>query len=170
MCIRDRYLRLNGLENIGAILALAFVVVALAFKLGAVPFHMWLPDVYHGSPTPVTVYIASASKIAGFAFVMRFLVEGLGPLHGDWQGMLIVLAVLSLAVGNLIAIAQTNLKRMLAYSTVAHMGFLLLGILAGTRQGYSAAMFYTIVYALTCLLYTSPSPRDATLSRMPSSA
>jgi len=147
----SEYLRREGTDNIGAVLALVFIVVALAFKLGAVPFHMWIPDVYHGSPTPVTVYIASASKIAGFAFVMRLLVEGLGPLHSDWQDMLIILVVLSLAVGNLVAIAQTNLKRMLAYSTIAHIGFLLLGILAGTRQGYSASMFYTIVYAITSL-------------------
>ncbi|MDH3713380.1 MAG: NADH-quinone oxidoreductase subunit NuoN [Gammaproteobacteria bacterium] len=147
----SEYLRREGTGNIGAVLALVFIVVALAFKLGAVPFHMWLPDVYHGSPTPVTVYIASASKIAGFAFVMRMLVEGLGPLHNDWQDMLIILVVLSLAIGNLVAIAQTNLKRMLAYSTIAHIGFLLLGILAGTRQGYSASMFYTIVYAITSL-------------------
>ncbi len=147
----SEFLRREGTGNIGAALALAFVVVALAFKLGAVPFHMWVPDVYHGSPTPVTVYIASASKVAGFAFVMRFLVDGLGPLHGDWQDMLIVLVLLSLAIGNVVAIAQTNLKRMLAYSTIAHVGFLLLGILAGTRQGYSASMFYTIVYAITTL-------------------
>ncbi len=147
----SEYLRREGTGNLGAILALAFIVVALAFKLGAVPFHMWVPDVYHGSPTPVTVYIASASKIAAFAFVMRLLVEGLGPLHSDWQDMLIVLVVLSLAIGNVVAIAQSNLKRMLAYSTVAHIGFLLLGILAGTRQGYSSSMFYTIVYAITTL-------------------
>jgi len=147
----SEYLRREGTGNIGAVLALAFIVVALAFKLGAVPFHMWVPDVYHGSPTPVTVYIASASKIAAFAFVMRLLVEGMGPLHSDWQDMLIVLVVLSLAIGNVVAIAQSNLKRMLAYSTIAHIGFLLLGILAGTRQGYSSSMFYTIVYAITSL-------------------
>ncbi len=145
------YLRTAGSGNTGALLGLVFIVVALAFKLGAVPFHMWIPDVYQGAPTPVTVYIASAPKIAAFAFVMRLLVEGLGPLHGDWQGMLIVLAVLSLAIGNVVAIAQTNLKRMLAYSTVAHIGFLLLGVLAGTRQGYTASMFYTIVYAVMSL-------------------
>jgi NADH-quinone oxidoreductase subunit N len=110
------------------------VVVAVAFKLGAVPFHMWVPDVYHGAPTAVTLFIATAPKIAGFALLMRLLVEGLGPLHGDWGDMLVVLAVLSLAVGNVIAIAQTSLKRMFAYSTIAHVGFLFMGILAGHRD------------------------------------
>jgi NADH-quinone oxidoreductase subunit N len=109
---------------------------------------MWLPDVYHGAPTPVTLFIGSAPKLAAFAIVIRVLVDGMGGLLADWQGMLVILAVLSLAVGNVIAIAQTNLKRMLAYSTISHVGFLLLGILAGTAQGYSAAMFYTITYAL----------------------
>ena len=137
-------------EGAGIVLifALCFIVVGLAFKLGAVPFHMWVPDVYHGAPTPVTLFIGSAPKLAAFAIVMRVLVDGLGGLLADWQGMLVILAVLSLAVGNVIAIAQTNLKRMLAYSTISHVGFLLLGILAGTAQGYSAAMFYTITYAL----------------------
>jgi NADH-quinone oxidoreductase subunit N len=138
-------------QNIGMIFALVFIVVALAFKLGAVPFHMWMPDVYHGSPTAVTALIATAPKLAGFAIFMRLLVEGLGGLQADWQQMLIVLAVLSLAVGNIIAIAQSNLKRMLAYSTISHVGFILLGILAGTADGYSAAMFYTITYAMMSL-------------------
>lgn len=135
-------------SNIVLIFALCFIVVGLAFKLGAVPFHMWVPDVYHGAPTPVTLFIGSAPKIAAFAIVMRVLVDGLGGLLADWQGMLVILAVLSLAVGNVIAIAQTNLKRMLAYSTISHVGFLLLGILAGTPDGYGAAMFYIITYAL----------------------
>ncbi len=135
-------------SSIVLIFALCFIVVGLAFKLGAVPFHMWVPDVYHGAPTPVTLFIGSAPKIAAFAIVMRVLVDGLGGLVADWQGMLVILAVLSLAVGNVIAIAQTNLKRMLAYSTISHVGFLLLGILAGTPDGYAAAMFYTITYAL----------------------
>ena len=109
---------------------------------------MWVPDVYQGAPTPVTLFIGSAPKLAAFALVMRILVDGLGTLQGDWQEMLIILAVLSMALGNLVAIAQTNIKRMLAYSTISHVGFLLLGILAGTPEGYAAAMFYTIVYVL----------------------
>jgi len=128
-----------------------FVIVGLAFKLGAVPFHMWVPDVYHGAPTAVTLYISTAPKLAGFAMVMRLLVEGLGDLHFYWQDMIAILAVLSMVVGNVVAIAQTNIKRMLAYSTIAHMGFLFLGILAATANGYSSAMFYTIVYALMSL-------------------
>ncbi len=132
-------------------LGLVFIVVGLAFKLGAVPFHMWIPDVYHGAPTSVTLYIGTAPKIAAFAMVMRLLVEGLGELHVQWQDMLIVLAVLSIAIGNVVAIAQTNIKRMLAYSTISHVGFILLGILAATENGYSSAMFYVIVYALTGL-------------------
>ena len=138
-------------QNIGMIFALVFIVVALAFKLGAVPFHMWMPDVYHGSPTAVTALIATAPKLAGFAMIMRLMVEGLGDLHADWQQMIIVLAVLSMAAGNIIAIAQSNIKRMLAYSTISHVGFILLGILAGTNDGYSSAMFYTITYAMMSL-------------------
>ncbi len=130
---------------------LVFIIVGLAFKLGAVPFHMWLPDIYHGSPTSVTLYIASAPKIAAFAMVMRLLVETMPGLQSDWQTMLIMLAVLSMAIGNVIAIAQTNLKRMLAYSTISHVGFILLGIIAADKAGYSAAMFYTITYAITSL-------------------
>ena len=141
----------DNAQKIGMIFALVFIVVALAFKLGAVPFHMWMPDVYHGSPTAVTALIGTAPKLAGFAMVIRLLVEGLGSLQADWQQMVIVLSVLSLAVGNIIAIAQTNLKRMLAYSTISHVGFILLGILAGTSEGYSSAMFYTISYALMSL-------------------
>jgi NADH-quinone oxidoreductase subunit N len=141
----------EGPQSIGMIFALVFIVVALAFKLGAVPFHMWMPDVYHGSPTAVTALIATAPKLAGFAIIMRLMVEGLGALQADWQQMIIVLAVLSLAVGNIVAIAQTNLKRMLAYSTISHVGFILLGILAGTAEGYSSAMFYTITYTMMSL-------------------
>lgn len=129
-------------------LALVFVVVGLAFKLGAVPFHMWVPDVYHGSPTAVTLYLGTVPKIAAFGMIMRLLVDGLSPLHVDWQGMLILLSMLSIGVGNVVAIAQTNIKRMLAYSTISHMGFLLLGVLSGTAEGYSSAMFYTLTYAL----------------------
>jgi NADH-quinone oxidoreductase subunit N len=137
--------------QIGLVFALVFIVVALAFKMGAVPFHMWIPDVYHGSPTIVTAYISSTPKIAGFAMIMRLLVEGMGGLHGDWQMMLVILAVLSMAAGNIIAIAQTNIKRMMAYSTISHVGFILLGILAGTNDGYASAMFYTLAYAIMSL-------------------
>ena len=126
-------------------------MVGLAFKLGAVPFHMWIPDVYHGAPTAVTTFIASAPKIAGFAIAIRLLVEGMGPLHADWQDMLVILAILSMALGNIVAIAQSNLKRMLAYSTISHVGFILLGLSAGNVDGYSAAMFYTLTYALMSL-------------------
>ncbi len=136
---------------LGLVFALVFIVVALAFKLGAVPFHMWIPDVYHGAPTTVTAYLSSAPKIAGFAMIIRLLVEGLGDLHADWNMMLVILAVLSMAAGNIIAIAQTNIKRMFAYSTISHVGFILLGILAGTADGYATAMFYTLAYAIMSL-------------------
>ena len=129
--------------------AMTFIVVGLSFKLGAVPFHMWLPDIYQGSPTSVTLFIGTAPKIAGFAMTIRLLVDGLGDLQVDWSQMLIVLAIGSLALGNIVAIAQTNFKRMLAYSTISHVGFILLGILAGTANGYASAMFYTITYAIT---------------------
>lgn len=127
---------------------LVFLVVGMAFKLGAVPFHMWLPDVYQGAPTAVTLYLGAAPKLAAFAIVMRILAEGLGTLQQDWQAMLVILALLSLITGNLIAIAQTNIKRMLAYSTIAHIGFLLLGVLAGNTLGYTAALFYVLTYVL----------------------
>jgi len=141
-------------SNARAVLAafgLVFVVAGIAFKLGAAPFHMWIPDVYHGAATPATIYIGAAPKIAAFAFILRLLANGLQGLTADWQQMFVVLAVASLAVGNIIAIAQSNLKRMLAYSTISHMGFLSLGILAGTDNGYSSAMFYVIVYTLMTL-------------------
>jgi NADH-quinone oxidoreductase subunit N len=129
--------------------ALTFIVVGLSFKLGAVPFHMWVPDVYQGAPTSVTLFIGTVPKIAGFAMAIRLLVDGLSDLHVEWSQMLIVLAVASMVIGNIIAIAQTNFKRMLAYSTIAHVGFIILGILAGTDTGFAAAMFYTITYAIT---------------------
>ncbi len=129
--------------------ALTFIVVGLSFKLGAVPFHMWLPDVYQGSPTSVTLFIGTAPKIAGFAMAIRLLIDGLSGLQMDWSQMLIVLSVASMAIGNVIAIAQTNFKRMLAYSTISHVGFILMGLLAGTETGLSSAMFYTITYAIT---------------------
>ncbi len=135
------------------IFGLVFVVAGIGFKLGAVPFHMWVPDVYHGAPTAVTLLIGTAPKLASFAFIMRLLVQALGVQHlmVEWQQMLVLMAVASLAIGNVTAIAQTNLKRMLAYSTISHMGFLLLGILSGTIEGFGASMFYSIVYALTAL-------------------
>jgi len=126
-----------------------FIVIGIGFKFGAVPFHMWVPDVYHGAPLSTVLLIGSIPKIAAFALAMRILVDGLMPLHQDWQGMLIILAVISMALGNVVAIAQRNIKRMLAYSTIAHVGFIFLGILAGTTNGYSASMFYAITYALT---------------------
>jgi NADH-quinone oxidoreductase subunit N len=129
--------------------ALTFIVVGLSFKLGAVPFHMWLPDVYQGSPTSVTLFIGTAPKIAGFAMAIRLLVDGMSDLQVDWSQMLIVLSVASMAIGNIIAIAQTNFKRMLAYSTISHVGFILLGLLAGNELGFSSAMFYTVTYAIT---------------------
>ena len=140
----------GGTRDVALVFALVFIVAGLGFKLGAVPFHMWVPDVYHGAPTAVTLFIGTVPKLASFAFFMRLLVQGLGAeqLAAEWQQMLIVMAVLSLAIGNVIAIAQTNLKRMLAYSTIGHMGFLLLGILSGDAVGYGASMFYAAVYVL----------------------
>jgi NADH-quinone oxidoreductase subunit N len=134
-----------------AAFGLVFVVAGIAFKLGAAPFHMWIPDVYHGAATPTTLIVGAAPKIAAFAFVMRLLANGLQGMTGDWQQMLVVLALLSMLVGNVVAIAQTNLKRMLAYSTINHMGFVVLGILAGTNNGYESSMFYVITYAIMTL-------------------
>jgi NADH-quinone oxidoreductase subunit N len=135
---------------------LVFLVSGLAFKLGVVPFHMWIPDVYHGAPTSVTLFIGSAPKLAAFAIVMRLLVNGLITMAQDWQAMLVILSVLSMAIGNLAAIAQTNLKRMLAYSAISHMGFMLLGVVTGVVGGdaryalnaYSSAMFYVLAYVV----------------------
>jgi NADH-quinone oxidoreductase subunit N len=141
------------------VLGLVFVVCGLAFKFGVVPFHMWIPDVYHGAPTAITLMIGGAPKLAAFAMTIRLLVEGLLPLAVDWQQMLMVLAISSLLIGNLAAVAQTNLKRMLAFSTIAQMGFVLIGLLSGVVNGntaaaanaYSSAMFYVITYVLTTL-------------------
>ena len=127
---------------------LVFVVVGIAFKFGAAPFHMWIPDVYHGAPTAITLFIGSAPKIAAFGLAFRLLEDGTGMLADEWRIMIGWLAMLSLVIGNVVAIAQTNLKRMLAYSTVSHVGFLFLGLSAGTPAGYAAAMFYAITYAL----------------------
>ncbi len=125
-----------------------FVIIGIAFKLGAAPFHMWLPDVYQGAPTSVTLFISAAPKIAAFAMAIRLLVHGLLPLAEDWQSILIFLAVLSMSIGNIVAIAQTNIKRMLAYSAIAHVGFILLGLIAGSPIGFAGAMFYVLSYAL----------------------
>jgi NADH-quinone oxidoreductase subunit N len=141
------------------VFGLVFIVAGLAFKLGAAPFHMWIPDVYQGAPTSITIMIGSAPELAAFGICIRLLVEGLLPLAVDWQQMLVVLAIGSLLIGNLAAIAQTNLKRMLAYSTIAQMGFVLLGLLSGVVNGstvtaanaYSSAMFYIVTYVLTTL-------------------
>ncbi len=127
---------------------LVFLIIGVAFKLGAVPFHMWVPDVYHGAATSVTLYLGTAPKIAAFGMLMRLLVDALGPVQGDWGPILVILAVLSMAVGNVVAIAQANLKRMLAYSAISHVGYLLLGVLTGTADGYSASLFYVLVYAV----------------------
>jgi len=127
---------------------LIFMIIGIGFKLGAAPFHMWIPDVYQGAPTPVTAFVASASKLAAFGMAYRLLDSGMGDLAHQWQLILAVLAVLSLAIGNLVAIVQTNLKRLLAYSTISHMGYLLLGLSAASPEGYAAAMFYAISYAL----------------------
>jgi NADH-quinone oxidoreductase subunit N len=141
------------------VFGLVFVVAGLAFKLGVVPFHMWIPDVYEGAPTAVTLVLGTAPKLAAFAMALRLLVNGLLDLAFDWQQMLVILAVMSMAIGNLAAIAQSNLKRMLAYSTIAHMGFMLLGLLSGVVGGnylnaaeaYAASMFYTLVYVAMSL-------------------
>jgi NADH-quinone oxidoreductase subunit N len=140
-----------GNVNLGVILGVVFIVAAIAFKLGAVPFHMWLPDVYHGAPTSVTLFIGTAPKLAYFALTFRLLGYGLKGVVTDWSQMLAALAVLTLIFGNLIALAQTNLKRLLAYSTIANVGFIVLGFVAGTPAGYSAALYYTLVYVITAL-------------------
>jgi len=142
------------------VFGLVFLVAGLAFKLGTAPFHMWVPDVYQGAPTSVTLLLGAAPKLAAFAICIRFLVEGLGALVADWQQMLTVMAVVSIAVGNITAIAQTNIKRMLAYSTISQMGFMLLGLLSGYYTGaptdaatnaYSSALFYALTYVFTTL-------------------
>jgi NADH-quinone oxidoreductase subunit N len=146
-------------EKLALVFGIVFLVSGLAFKLGAVPFHMWVPDVYQGSPTAVTLILGGAPKLAAFAITLRLLVDGLHGLAADWQPMLMILAVLSLAIGNLTAIAQTNFKRMLAYSTISHMGFVLLGLMSGSVEGkpdlssaaYGASLFYMLTYVLTTL-------------------
>ncbi|HEY6721532.1 MAG TPA: NADH-quinone oxidoreductase subunit NuoN, partial [Burkholderiales bacterium] len=161
-----RILRSDDPSKLVLAFGLVFVVSGVAFKVGAVPFHMWIPDVYHGAPSAVTLFISTGPKLAAFAMAIRLLVNGLHPLAGDtpqfpsgWQDMLVILSVLSMAVGNLAAIAQSNIKRMLAYSTISHMGFMLLGLLSGIVSGnalsataaWSSAMFYAVVYVLMSL-------------------
>jgi NADH-quinone oxidoreductase subunit N len=143
--------RLHEPVSAGVILGLTFIVVAVAFKLGAVPFHMWLPDVYEGAPTSVTLFIGTAPKIAYFALALRLLAQALAGTEPHWTQMLAALAVLTLVVGNVVALVQSNLKRMLAYSTIANVGFIVLGFVAGTPDGYAAAMYYTLVYVLMAL-------------------
>ena len=137
-----------SLNNLPLWFGLAFLIVGIAFKFGAVPFHMWLPDVYQGARTPVTLYLASAPKLAALALLMRILVDGLGGLHETWSTMLMFVAVLSILVGNFVAIAQTNIKRMLGYSTIAHVGFILLAVYTGTGDGYASALFYALTYVV----------------------
>jgi NADH-quinone oxidoreductase subunit N len=138
-------------KNPVLILGLVFIVAGLAFKFGAVPFQMWVPDVYQGAPTSITMLIGSVPKFAAFAIAIRLLTQGLQPLSADWQDMLLMMAVLSIAIGNVTAIAQTNLKRMLAYSTISHIGFLLFGLMSGSLNGYTSSMFYISAYVLMTL-------------------
>ena len=140
--------RLNSPTSLGVILGLAFIVVAVGFKLGTVPFHMWLPDVYEGAPTSVTMFVGTVPKIAYFALALRLLAHGLAGTAVDWTLMLTPLAVLTLVVGNVLAIVQTNIKRLLAYSTIGNVGFIVLGFIAGTPDGYTAALYYTLAYVL----------------------
>ncbi|KIO48963.1 NADH-quinone oxidoreductase subunit NuoN [Nitrosospira sp. NpAV] len=141
----------GALNHAVLVVGLVFIVAGISFKLSAAPFHMWAPDVYQGAPTAVVLFIGAAPKLAAFGFVMRLLVEGMGAMVADWQGMLVILAVMSMMIGNLAAIAQTNIKRMLAYSTISHMGFMLLGFIAADENGYSSSMFYIVVYILMTL-------------------
>ncbi|WP_435105607.1 NADH-quinone oxidoreductase subunit NuoN [Arhodomonas sp. AD133] len=138
----------SGDDNLLLGFGLTFALVGVAFKFGAVPFHMWVPDVYQGAATPTTMFIGTVSKIAAVPLFLRLIAGGLGELHGDWQVMAMMVAVASLAVGSLFALVQTNFKRLLAYSTIAHIGFLFLGFIAGNDEGYAAALFYAISYSL----------------------
>jgi NADH-quinone oxidoreductase subunit N len=140
-----------GPKNPVLILGLVFIVAGLAFKFGAVPFQMWVPDVYQGAPTAITMLIGSVPKFAAFAIAIRLLAQGLQPLTGEWQNMLLMMAVLSIAIGNVTAIAQSNLKRMLAYSTISHIGFLLFGLMSGNLNGFASSLFYITAYVLMTL-------------------
>jgi NADH-quinone oxidoreductase subunit N len=137
--------------GVGYIIAISFIIVAVAFKFGAVPFHMWLPDVYHGAPANVTLLLATTPKLASFALALRLLTHGLGQHPELWSQMLMIIAVLSLLIGNVVAIAQTSIRRMLAYSTIANVGFILLGFVTARQAGYAAALNYTVIYVLTAL-------------------
>ncbi len=143
--------RLHEPAGLGVVFGLVFLVVGVAFKLGAVPFHMWLPDVYEGAPTSVTLFIGTAPQIAYFALTLRLLAHGMGGSTVEWGQMLAALAILTLVIGNMVALVQTNLKRMLAYSTISNVGFIVLGFVAGTPSGYTAALYYTLVYILVAL-------------------
>ncbi|MEO7775348.1 MAG: NADH-quinone oxidoreductase subunit NuoN [Steroidobacteraceae bacterium] len=142
---------LSGPPSLGLILGVVFIVVAVAFKFGAAPFHMWVPDVYQGAPVSVTLLVATAPKLASFALAFRMLTQGLEHASPHWTQMLAIIAVLSIALGNIVAIAQTSLLRMLAYSAIANVGFVLFGFVAGTPEGYQAALYYTLVYVLMVL-------------------
>ena len=151
LLLADLAVRLQGEASLGLIMGIVFLVVGVAFKFGAVPFHMWVPDVYQGAPSSVTLFVATAPKIASFALAFRLLAGGLGQVAGTWMQMLSIVAIASLVLGNVVAIAQTSLKRMLAYSAIGNVGFILLGFVAGTEQGYEAALYYTVVYVLMTL-------------------
>lgn len=133
------------------VLGIVFVIAGLAFKLGAFPFHLWVPDVYQGAPLPVALYVSSVPKLAAFVITFRVLTYSLEGFYDQWKDLLIILSVLSIIVGNIVAVAQSNIRRMLAYSTISHVGFILLGFIAGTTSGYSSALFYTIIYSLTTM-------------------
>lgn len=151
LLLADLALRLQGEPSLGLVMGIVFLVVGVAFKFGAVPFHMWVPDVYQGAPSSVTLFVASAPKLASFAVAFRLLAGGLGNVAPAWTQMLAIVAIASLVLGNVIAIAQTNLKRMLAYSAIGNVGFILLGFVAGTEQGYEAALYYTVAYVIMTL-------------------
>lgn len=151
LLLADLALRLHGEPPLGLVMGIVFLVVGVAFKFGAVPFHMWVPDVYQGAPSSVTLFVASAPKLASFAVAFRLLAGGLGNVAPAWTQMLAIVAVASLVLGNVIAIAQTNLKRMLAYSAIGNVGFILLGFVAGTERGYEAALYYTVAYVIMTL-------------------
>lgn len=160
---------LSGGEKLVGGLGVVFILIAIAFKVGAVPFHMWIPDVYEGAPTSVTLFIGAAPKIAAFGMLIRVLGEAMASSVADWQPMLMMLAILSMGLGNILALSQTNIKRLFAYSAIAHAGFMLMGVMVANDTGYSAALFYILIYALTVaggfgmLILLSRSGNDAEL-------
>lgn len=149
--VAEQLMQTDMTGNLVLLFGMIFVIAGIMFKLGAVPFHMWIPDVYEGAPGAVTLFLASTVKLAAFGLVMRFLIDTFQTFHPIWQQLVIVIAILSMALGNIVAIVQTNIRRMLAYSSIAHMGYLLLGFIAGSGLGYGAALFYVIVYAIMSL-------------------